>query len=118
MNRKDLGYFKRIILEMRLDVIRSISATEQINLDKRTDPGGGEISQYRTHLADQGSDTIQYELNNYFVARRLKFLRHLDHALVRIKEGDFGKCLICHKEISRERLEIVPHTQQCAACKN
>ena len=118
MNKKDLTYFKKIILEKRHDVLRSISASDQINLEKRTHPNGGEISQYSTHMADQGSDAIQYELDNYFVARQLKFLRHLDQALARIEEGEFGKCVICRKEIPRERMEIVPHTQQCTSCKN
>jgi RNA polymerase-binding protein DksA len=118
MKRNDLGYFRNIILEKRQDVLRSISATELINLEKRTHPNGGGITQYSTHMADQGSDANQYELDNYFVARSLKFLRHLDHALTRIEKGDYGICVICHKEIPRERLEVVPHTQYCTQCKN
>jgi len=118
MNRNELEYFKNIILEMHQDVLRSIGATEFVNLEKRTHPIGGEISQYSTHMADQGSDAIQYELDNYFVARKLKFLRHLDKALARIEEGDYGKCIICHKEILKERLEAVPHTRHCISCKN
>jgi len=118
MNRNDLAYFKNIILELRQGIIRSISATDLINLEKRTHQNGGEISQYRTHMADQGSDTADYELNNYFLGRRLIFLRHLDQALARIEEGDYGICEMCTKEIPKERLEVVPHTQQCATCKN
>ena len=118
MNKKDLTYFKKIILQKRQDVLRSISATDQINLEKRIHPNGGEIAQYSTHMADQGSDAIQYELDNYFVARHLKYLRHLDQALVRIEEGEYGICVMCHKEIPKERMEVVPHTQQCASCKN
>ena len=118
MNKNDLGYFKIIILEKRQDVLRSISATELINLEKRTQPKGDEIPQYSTHMADQGSDANQYELDNYFVARRFKFLRHLDQALDRIEKGDYGICVICHKEIPKERLEVVPHTQYCTNCKN
>ena len=58
MNENDLAYFKNIILEKRRDVLHSISTTEMINLEKRTHPNGGEISQYSTHMADQGSDAI------------------------------------------------------------
>ena len=118
MNKNDLEYFKNIILEKRQEIIRSISSTDLINLEKRTHPNGGEISQYSTHMADQGSDTNQYELDNYFVARKLKFLRHIDQALARIEEGIYGMCVMCNKEIPRERLEVVPHTQQCTSCKN
>jgi RNA polymerase-binding protein DksA len=118
MNRNDLAYFKNIILGKRQDVLRSISATDLINLEKRTHQNGGEIPQYSTHMADQGSDAIQYELDNYFVARSLKFLRHLDQALARIEVGDYGICVMCGEEIPKERLEIVPHTQHCTSCKN
>ena len=118
MNEKDLTYFKNIILVKRRDVLRSISSNELINLEKRTHPNGGEISQYSTHMADQGSDAIQYEIDNYFVARSLKYLRHLDRALARIEKGDYGICVMCLKEIPRERLQVVPHTQHCAQCKN
>ena len=118
MNEKDLAYFKNIILEKRRDVLQSISTTELINLEKKAHPNGGEISQYSTHMADQGSDAIQYELDNYFVARSLKFLGHLDQALGRIEEGDYGICVMCREEILKKRLEVVPHTQHCASCKN
>jgi len=118
MKKQDLAYFRNIILEKRQDVLRSISATDLINLEKRTQPSGDEISQYSTHMADQGSDANQYELDNYFVARSLKFLRHLDQALARIEKGDYGICVICHNYISKERMEVVPHTQHCAKCKN
>jgi DnaK suppressor protein len=118
MNKEDLLYFKDIILEKRRHILRSISTTDLVNLEKRTHPNGDKISQYSTHMADQGSDANQYELDNYFVARSLKFLRHLDQALARIEEGDYGICVMCRKEIARERLEVVPHTQHCASCKN
>ena len=34
------------------------------------------------------------------------------------EEGEYGICVICRKKIPRERLEVVPHTQHCASCKN
>jgi RNA polymerase-binding transcription factor DksA len=37
-------------------------------------------------------------------------------ALVRIKEGTYGICKRCGKEISAERLDIVPHTTLCREC--
>ena len=67
MKKQDLAYFKNIILEKRRDVLQSISTTEMINLEKRTHPNGGEISQYSTHMADQGTDAVQYEIDNYFI---------------------------------------------------
>jgi RNA polymerase-binding transcription factor DksA len=37
-------------------------------------------------------------------------------ALVRIKEGSYGVCKRCGKEISEQRLDIVPHTALCREC--
>jgi RNA polymerase-binding transcription factor DksA len=37
-------------------------------------------------------------------------------ALVRIKEGTYGVCKRCGKEISEQRLDIVPHTTLCREC--
>ena len=34
-----------------------------------------------------------------------------------MKEGNFGVCEQCGKEISRARLEAVPHARMCIACK-
>jgi len=118
VNKNDLEYFGNIILENRKNVLRSISTTNPINLEKKTHPNDSEISKDSVEMTDQGGDTFQDELDNYFVSRSIKFLRHLDQALARIEEGVYGICLICHKEIPRERLKIVPHTQHCAPCKN
>jgi RNA polymerase-binding transcription factor DksA len=37
-------------------------------------------------------------------------------ALVRIKEGTYGVCKRCGKEIGEQRLDIVPHTTLCREC--
>ena len=112
----DLAYFKKIILEKRRDVLRSISATELINLEKWTHPNGAEIAQYSTHMVGQGTDAIQYEIDNYFVARSLKFLRHLNQALTRIEKGNYRTCINCNEEIPINHLEKVPNTRHCLGC--
>lgn len=37
-------------------------------------------------------------------------------ALARIREGTYGICMRCGKEISGQRLDIVPHTTLCREC--
>ena len=37
-------------------------------------------------------------------------------ALSRIKGGTYGICVRCGKDISDERLDVVPHTAHCRTC--
>ena len=40
----------------------------------------------------------------------------IDNALLRIKDGTFGKCLECGKDIPEKRLELVPYAEYCVDC--
>lgn len=43
-------------------------------------------------------------------------LRQIGRALERIEAGDYGKCETCGSEISKNRLEAVPHASHCIKC--
>jgi RNA polymerase-binding transcription factor DksA len=38
-------------------------------------------------------------------------------ALERIEQGNFGRCLSCHREIGQERLESTPEAELCIYCQ-
>ncbi len=40
----------------------------------------------------------------------------IQSALARIKDGAFGFCVACGEPISKERLEVLPHTPRCKHC--
>ena len=44
-------------------------------------------------------------------------LRQLDQADQRIEAGTYGTCRVCGAEIPEERLEALPATTLCVACK-
>lgn len=46
-----------------------------------------------------------------------KKLKHINLALEKIKNGKYGICEKCEKEIEEERLEILPEARFCAQCK-
>ena len=43
-------------------------------------------------------------------------IRMIQAALARIKDGTFGFCVACGEPISKERLEVLPHTPRCKHC--
>jgi len=47
-----------------------------------------------------------------------KELRDVNDTLKRIKDGAYGVCKYCKKDISKNRLEIRPTSSSCIECKN
>lgn len=78
----------------------------------------GDITLYPLHLADEGTDTIEQEKAIMLGSRDGDYLQTLDEALRRLHDhpDDFGRCETCNREISFERLEMVPWTRFCLAC--
>ena len=46
---------------------------------------------------------------NFFSAKAI--------TIARIREGSFGECVSCGKEINAKRLEAVPWTRHCIECQ-
>ena len=63
------------------------------------------------NMTDFGSDTLEKEQTEMFMARQMKFIGALERALVRIENGSYGRCKETGKLISKDRLRAVPHTE-------
>ncbi|WP_030745745.1 TraR/DksA C4-type zinc finger protein [Streptomyces sp. NRRL S-31] len=46
-----------------------------------------------------------------------QILEEIAEAFARLEEGTYGTCLACAKPIPAERLEILPYTRHCVACR-
>ncbi|CAL9325459.1 TraR/DksA C4-type zinc finger protein [Streptomyces sp. SudanB182_2057] len=44
-------------------------------------------------------------------------LEEIAEAFARLEDGTYGTCLVCATPIPAERLEILPHTRYCVACR-
>lgn len=116
MEKKDLEYFKEIILQKRKKLVEEL---ESIRENATTDAGSGSAdSTYAYHMADVGTDAQEREKAFLWLARENKYLAHLNAALERIESGEYGYCASCGEPIAKKRLEEVPHTTHCVACKN
>lgn len=79
----------------------------------------GELSSYRLHPADMGSESMEHEQQFLLASAEGQRLREIDDALRRLyQEPDrFGVCERCGRDIGMERLEVVPATTLCADCQ-
>ena len=66
---------------------------------------------YSHHMADAGTDAMEREKLYLMMARQQKYIGYLDRALERIEKKTYGVCKVTGKQISKERLEAVPHTE-------
>lgn len=74
---------------------------------------GGDVALADQHPADVASETEARELD---VARQTMFearLGLIDGALRRLERGEYGRCIVCGREIPEARLELVPETPYC-----
>ncbi len=60
-------------------------------------------------LLEEGANVMSKEEIAKIAQRQLKFIQHLQAALVRIENGTYGICRETGKLISKERLRAVPH---------
>ena len=104
---EELAEFKEIILEMLgkakedYDLLRSSVNNSASNDTEDTSP--------TFKVLEEGAATLTKEEMGRLAQRQLKFIQHLEAALVRIENKTYGICRETGKLIPKERLRIVPH---------
>jgi DnaK suppressor protein len=79
----------------------------------------GELTLYRFHMADIGTETMEKEKEFLFASREGRRLYEIDEALRRFYRDPetFGTCERCGGKIRFERLDIIPEARMCAECQ-
>jgi len=76
------------------------------DLDEPADPDAEE------RATEREGDEVLENLGQAGLAE----IRMIQAAQARIKDGTFGFCVACDEPISKERLEVLPHTPRCKHC--
>ena len=118
MSKKDLEFFKNLLLTKRKKVAKNLEYLRSTVLDSTTKEASGDHSSYSFHMADQGTDAMEREKAFMFAARDEKYLKQIDDALERIENSTYGICRITGKLIPKERLMAVPTTTISVEAKN
>ena len=67
--------------------------------------------------ADQAVACFDKNALHHQAEQASRQLRLLDEALRRIEAGDYGKCVMCDKDIALTRLEAIPWAKFCVVCQ-
>ena len=104
---EELKEFKQLILQ------KLKKAQEDYGMYKSSITHGDENDTQDTSptfkVLEEGAATLSKEEAGNLAQRRLKFIQHLQAALVRIENKTYGICRETGKLISKERLRAVPH---------
>ena len=80
-----------------------VAASEQVATDDEHDPEGHTIAWERQQVAA-------------LLEAARRHLAELDLAIRRVEGGDYGRCEVCGRPISDERLEAIPTASTCVSC--
>lgn len=109
MDQAFLDEMKEKLLEQRNTLLASLAeqSEDMRDLVKTVDSGDE---------ADVASDVIDRNVLTALGAQDANRLQQINNAIDRINQNKFGHCVLCGKEIPRERLEILPYTLMCISC--
>jgi len=116
-NKKDLIYFKKLILKRKEEILDEIRHISEDTLKKSQKDASGDISGYTYHMADVATDAYDREFSLGLASNEQKILYELDDALKRIDEGTFGICEECKSPITKTRLKTLVYTRLCVKCQ-
>ena len=109
MDKKKLDSFRKRLETRQQELRRMVSRTEQ---DGRTvDEDSAQ------DIADRAASSYTKEFLFHQSNNDRQLLQMVENALSRIREGTFGECISCGKEINPKRLEAVPWTRHCIECQ-
>lgn len=109
-----LRYTDAELVEFKDLIIRKLDeARKDYDLLKQTlantDNNGTDDTSPSFKMIEDGSETLSREETAQLAGRQEKFIKHLEDALLRIRNKTFGICRVTGRLISKERLRLVPH---------
>lgn len=112
---EELQEFKEIILE-KLDKARREYDSLKASV---TNAEGNDIADTcpTFKILEEGASTLSKEEAGHLAQRQMKFIQHLQNALIRIENKTYGVCCETGELIPKERLRAVPHATRSVEAK-
>jgi DnaK suppressor protein len=110
MGRKDAIESMRQILLKRRDALRKALAGDLSMLNELKETSAGD-------MIDAALDTSYHELSSQLAEVESRELAHVENALERIRDGEYGLCERCSERIPVARLNALPYATHCIGCQ-
>ena len=100
-------YYK-LLINLRNHVKEELELHTQETLKQSSKDNSGDLSGYSSHQADAGTDNFDRDFALGLLSNEQDALNEIEEAIIRIKNGNYGKCEETGKPINKERLTAVP----------
>ena len=110
MDKKKLETFKKRLEERQQELRKKVTTMQQ-------DGRAADVADMAQDIADRAASSYNKEFLFHQSTNDRALLGMVEGALGRIREGNFGQCISCGKEINSKRLEAVPWTRHCIECQ-
>jgi DnaK suppressor protein len=104
----DLSHFRDVLLRRRQEIVENQKPLAASMVDTNTRQGD---------LADQANGNNEVHIHLKLKQTDAKILIAIEEALHRLDQGSYGVCRDCGESIAAARLEAIPWTRVCIACK-
>src|ERR1700693_6624327 len=109
MDKKKLEVFKKRLEERQRELRQTMTRTAQDGREADVESA--------QDIADRAANSYNKEFLFHQSNSERQLLQMVDGALSRIRDGSFGQCISCAKDINPKRLEAVPWTRHCIECQ-
>lgn len=116
--KRELEHFEQRLLDERKVAVAQVQQFGDVHRTS-LDDAEGEVSSWRFHMADEGTDTFEREQSFLLASREGRLLWNIDDALRRLYKtpDSYGRCSECGTRIGYERLDAIPYAITCVSCK-
>lgn len=114
----ELQQFEKRLLDERKRAVAQMAQFDD-TMSMSEEESTGEVTLWRFHMADVGTETYEREQSFLLASREGRLLWHIDEALRRLYRSPetFGTCDECGRKIAYERLDAIPYVPRCVHCK-
>ena len=114
----ELRHFEKRLLDERKRAVAQVAQFDE-TLGMSEEEAAGELTLWRFHMADVGTETYEREQSFLLASREGRLLWHIDEGLRRLYRSPetFGRCDECGRKIAFERLDAIPYVPRCVYCK-
>ena len=117
LSQEERDRVEKLLLRERERMVELLEQFQENEQDMRE--RAGEMSLYRMHMADLGTESQEKEKEFLLASNEGRRLYEVDDALRRLyKEPEtFGVCESCGRDVTFERLEVIPYARRCVDCQ-
>jgi DnaK suppressor protein len=110
MDKRRVKSYRDRLLDRREGLVGQVMEAEQYSRERD--------SEATQDPADMAANAYTKELLFSMSANDRHLLELVDEALVRIEDGEYGKCVHCNEPVQERRLEAVPWARHCLRCQD